>query len=47
MVCLLATTDDIRNKKVERYGKWYPANELVGVGGVDSYDIDKTVVERF
>lgn len=38
--------DDIRNKKVERYGKWYPANELVGVGGVDSYDIDKTVDGR-
>ena len=38
--------DDIRNKKVERYGKWYPTNELVGVGGVDSYDIDKTVDGR-
>lgn len=37
---------EIRNKKTSKYGKWYPGNALVGVGGVDSYDIDKTVDGR-
>lgn len=37
---------EIRNKKTSKHGKWYPGNSLVGVGGVDSYDIDKTVDGR-
>ncbi len=37
---------EIRNNKTTKYGKWYPGNALVGVGGVDSYDIDKTVDGR-
>lgn len=37
---------ELRNKKSSKYGKWYPGNALVGVGGVDSYDIDKTVDGR-
>ncbi len=27
---------EIRNNKTTKYGKWYPGNALVGVGGVDS-----------
>ena len=37
---------EIRNKKVDKNGKPYPGNELLGVGGVDSYDIDKTMDGR-
>lgn len=32
-----------RNKKVKVNGKWYPLNAHIGRGGVDSFDIDKTV----
>ena len=37
---------ELRNKKTSKYGKWHPGNALIGVGGVDSYDIDKTVDGR-
>jgi len=37
---------ELRNKKTSKYGKWHPGNALLGVGGVDSYDIDKTVDGR-
>lgn len=37
---------EIRNNKTSKYGKWHPGNALIGVGGVDSYDIDKTVDGR-
>lgn len=36
----------LRNNKVTRNGKWYPGNELIGCGGVDSYDIDNTMDGR-
>ena len=35
-----------RNKHVIKYGKKYPANEHIGVGGVDSYDLDSTTDNR-
>jgi len=35
-----------RNKYVIKYGKKYPANDHIGVGGVDSYDLDSTVDNR-
>ena len=35
-----------RNKQVIKYGKKYPANDHIGVGGVDSYDLDSTVDNR-
>lgn len=35
-----------RNKFVEQYGKKAPANHHIGVGGVDSYDLDATVDGR-
>ena len=35
-----------RNLKVTKYGKHHPGNPLIGVGGVDSYDLDKTVDGR-
>lgn len=35
-----------RNKHVIKYGKKYPANDHIGVGGVDSYDLDSTVDNR-
>ena len=35
-----------RNLKVTKYGKHPPGNPLIGVGGVDSYDLDKTVDGR-
>ena len=35
-----------RNKHIFRYGKKYPANEHIGVGGVDSYDLDSTTDNR-
>lgn len=34
--------EEFRNKRESRYGKIHPGNEMYGVGGVDSYDIDKT-----
>ena len=34
--------EEFRNKRETRYGKVHPGNEMYGVGGVDSYDIDKT-----
>lgn len=37
---------ELRNKKTSKHGKWHPGNALLGVGGVDSYDIDKTVDGR-
>lgn len=37
---------ELRNRKVDKNGKPYPGNELLGVGGVDSYDIDKTMDGR-
>ena len=37
---------EIRNKKELKFGKISPGNGLLGVGGVDSYDIDKTVDGR-
>jgi len=37
---------EIRNKYVIKYGKKYPANDHIGVGGVDSYDLDSTVDNR-
>lgn len=37
---------DIRNKKISKHGKYHPGNPLIGVGGVDSYDLDKTVDGR-
>lgn len=35
-----------RNLKVTKHGKHHPGNPLIGVGGVDSYDLDKTVDGR-
>ena len=35
-----------RNKSIIKYGKIYPANEHIGVGGVDSYDLDSTTDNR-
>ena len=35
-----------RNKYVIKYGKKHPANDHIGVGGVDSYDLDSTVDNR-
>ena len=35
-----------RNKHVIKYGAKYPANEHIGVGGVDSYDLDSTTDNR-
>ena len=37
---------EMRNKHVIKYGKKYPANEHIGVGGVDSYDLDSTTDNR-
>lgn len=37
---------ELRNKKIVKYGKANPGNPLIGVGGVDSYDLDKTVDGR-
>lgn len=38
--------EDSRNKRTNKYGKVQPGNIHVGVGGVDSYDLDKTVDGR-
>ena len=35
-----------RNKYVIKYGKRHPANDHIGVGGVDSYDLDSTTDNR-
>ena len=35
-----------RNKYVIKYGSKYPANDHIGVGGVDSYDLDSTTDNR-
>jgi len=35
-----------RNKYVIKYNKKYPANDHIGVGGVDSYDLDSTTDNR-
>jgi hypothetical protein len=37
---------NLRNIRKESYGKLIPPNELIGCGGVDSYDIDATVDGR-
>lgn len=37
---------ELRNKFIVRGNKRYPANDWLGAGGVDSYDIDETVDER-
>jgi hypothetical protein len=37
---------EMRNKHVIKYGKKYPANDHIGVGGVDSYDLDSTTDNR-
>ena len=38
--------DDIRNKRKHEFGKVYPANDFLGTGGVDSYDLDNTMDGR-
>ena len=38
--------DDIRNKRKQEFGKVYPANDFLGTGGVDSYDLDNTMDGR-
>ena len=38
--------DELRNKKREERGKRVPPNASIGVGGVDSYDLDATVDGR-
>ena len=35
-----------RNKYVIKYGKKHPGNDHIGVGGVDSYDLDSTTDNR-
>ena len=35
-----------RNKHIIKHGKKYPANDHIGVGGVDSYDLDSTTDNR-
>jgi len=35
-----------RNKYIIKYNKKHPANDHIGVGGVDSYDLDSTVDNR-
>ena len=35
-----------RNKHIIKHGAKYPANEHIGVGGVDSYDLDSTTDNR-
>ena len=37
---------EMRNKHTVKYGKRHPANDHIGVGGVDSYDLDSTVDNR-
>ena len=45
MVSWMPKPED-RNKQTEKYGSKYPANEHIGVGGVDSYDLDSTTDNR-
>jgi hypothetical protein len=35
-----------RNRQTTRNGKRYPSNDHIGVGGVDSYDLDSTTDNR-
>ena len=37
---------ELRNKYLVKYGKKHPANDHIGVGGVDSYDLDSTTDNR-
>lgn len=37
---------EMQNKYTIKYGKKYPANDHIGVGGVDSYDLDSTTDNR-
>ena len=37
---------ELRNKHKVIYGKKHPANDHIGVGGVDSYDLDSTTDNR-
>jgi hypothetical protein len=37
---------EMQNKHVIKHGKKYPANDHIGVGGVDSYDLDSTTDNR-
>jgi len=39
-------TNELRNKYKIEYGKKVPANDHIGVGGVDSYDLDSTTDNR-
>jgi len=38
--------EELQNKYVTKGNKRYPANDHIGVGGVDSYDLDSTVDNR-
>ena len=38
--------DDVRNKRKQEFGKVFPANDHLGTGGVDSYDLDNTMDGR-
>lgn len=38
--------EELRNKFKIQYGKKFPANDHIGVGGVDSYDLDSTTDNR-
>lgn len=38
--------EENRNKYVIKYNKKHPANDHIGVGGVDSYDLDSTTDNR-
>ena len=38
--------EEMRNKSVFKNGKKHPANDHIGVGGVDSYDLDSTTDNR-
>ena len=37
---------EMRNKYIIKYNKKHPANDHIGVGGVDSYDLDSTTDNR-
>jgi len=37
---------EMQNKYIIKYGKKHPANDHIGVGGVDSYDLDSTTDNR-
>ena len=38
--------NELRNKYVIKYNKKHPGNDHIGVGGVDSYDLDSTTDNR-